>query len=229
MKTSIVIPAFNEEELIKETIIKIHKTFSGAEIIVVSDGSTDNTVNIARGLENKLSNLKVIELSRQGKGAAIIRGFEESNGEIIGFLDADDAFEIKKIKEIIQLLQIGKYDCVIASKWEGISFSQVEGTLIRKIASRTWNVLVRILFNLNINDTQAGAKFLRRHVLNKIGTKFYCKGFETDVELLARIVKNGFSIKEIYIPSSNRKESKFRMIKSIEMLLGIIKLKMNGL
>jgi hypothetical protein len=83
----------------------------------------------------------------------------------------------------------------------------------------------RILFHLNFKDTQGGAKFLKRKVLRDIGTNFYCKGFETDVELLWRIKRRKFNILEICVPSSFRKESKFTMLNAISMFLNILKLR----
>jgi glycosyltransferase involved in cell wall biosynthesis len=230
MNISIVIPAYNEEKLIRKTVIKVHRNFPKAEIIVVSDGSTDGTVNTVKNLQREVANLKLIEFERKfGKGAAILQGFKIAKGEIIGFIDADDAFEMKGIKKLITVLNTRNVDCVIASKWKGVSFFQVREKSFKKFASRIWNFLVKILFQLNFEDTQGGAKFLKRKVLETIGTNFFCKGFEMDVELLWRIKKKRYSIKEIFIPSSFREESKFSMLDTIPMFLNILKLKMRGI
>lgn len=230
MSTSIVIPAYNEEKIIKKAIIQVYRNFSKSEIIVVDDGSTDNTAKVARSLQNKIPNLKVIRLSLKcGKGASILKGFKIARGKIIGFLDADDAFEIKDIKKMVGLLKSKRCDCVIASKWKGVKFSQVNETFFKKISSRVFNMLVTFLFQLKFEDTQGGSKFLKRKVLMNVGTDFCCKGFEMDVELLVKALKTGCIIKEIFIPSTCRRESKFKMLSAIPMFLGIIKLRMRGI
>lgn len=227
MRLSIVIPTYNEEDVIQSTLIKIHRAFPRAEIIVVSDGSTNNTVNIVKEMQKEIGNLKLVELNhKQGKGAAIIEGFKAAQGRIVGFIDADNAFGIKGIKKLVNSLNSRNVDCVIASKWKNVSFFKVKGRSFRKFASKIWNLIVKILFQLNFADTQGGAKFLKRKVLDTIGTNFFCKGFEMDVELLWKIKKNKLNVKEIYIPPSFRKESKFKMIQAIPMLLNIVKLRL---
>jgi len=227
---SIVVPAYNEEKFIRKTVTNINKNFPRAEIIVVSGGSTDNTAGIVKNLQKEIANLKFVEFEQRiGKGAAILQGFKIAKGEIIGFIDADGAFKMKGVKKLITVLNTGSADCVIASKWKGISFFHVKEKFLKKFASRIWNLLVKILFQLNFEDTQGGAKFLKRKVLKAIGTDFFCKGFETDVELLWRIKKRKYSIKEIFISSSFRKESKFSMLDTIPMFLNILKLRIRGI
>lgn len=226
---SIIIPSYNEEKRISKTISSISNAFSKAEIIVVSDGSVDNTEKIVRNLMKKNPNLELIEFEeRKGKGKAIIEGFKNAKGEIIGFLDADDAFGMWGIKKLINPLNFEGADCVIASKWKGINFFKLGGRSSRRFAGRIWNLLIKILFQLNFSDTQGGAKFLRRRVLNDIGTDFFCKGFETDVELLWRIKKKGFRIKEVFVKSSFKRESKFKIRRTIPMFLNILKLRIRG-
>ena len=220
---SIIIPSFNEEKKISSTLQSIRSYFKNSEIILVSDGSTDNTVKIAKKAEDL--NLKVIELKkRHGKGYAVITGLKASSKKIIGFIDADDAFEMKKIKEMILLIKEDQADCVIASKWKGKKFFEVKESFVRKLMSRIWNVLARFLFGLYFYDTQAGAKFLKRSVFENI-EKIISSGFEFDVELLWRIKRKGYKIVEIYVPYKTRNESKFRLYHSLKMPFSILKLR----
>jgi glycosyltransferase involved in cell wall biosynthesis len=105
MGISIVIPAHDEEKFIRKTVTKLHRNFPRAEIIVVSDGSTDNTAGIVKNLQKEIANLKLVEFEQRiGKGAAILQGFKIAKGEIIGFIDADDAFKMKGIKKLVTAL-----------------------------------------------------------------------------------------------------------------------------
>lgn len=226
MTTSIVIPAYNEEKNIKKTVMGLFNEIKKLEIIIVSDGSTDATNSVVKNLQKKYSTLKLIKLSkRSGKGIAIIKGFEITRGNIIGFLDADNPFLINKIKQMIDSLNGRKVDCVIGSKWKNVNFKDVKEPNLRKIFARIWNLLIRLLFNLRFYDTQCGAKFIKRNVLKDIGLNFICRGYEMDVELLWKISKRGYSIKECFLSSSSRVDSKFRMKNCVEMLINILKLR----
>jgi glycosyltransferase involved in cell wall biosynthesis len=228
---SIVIPAYNEEKNIATTIRNIYKSIPNTEVIVVSDGSTDNTTKVIRNLQRqqRKSNLKIVELKqRTGKGAAILKGFKIAKGKIIGFLDADDAFEIDGIRRMINLLKSEEYDCVIASKWKGTRFSQVKETFLMKIASRIWNILVRLLFGFNFQDTQGGSKFLKKSVFTDIEENFYTKGFEMDVELLWRCLRKGYLVSEVFVPYNYGTERGLDIVDMIGMLVNVLKLRLKG-
>lgn len=231
MKLSIVIPAYNEEKRIKKTLISYTTYFnpkfgSKYEIIVVCDGCKDITPEIVKEFSVKQKNVKCLELpKRRGKGGGIVEGFKASRGNIIGFVDADDAFEISGVEKLINLVD-SEYDCAIASKWRGKNFFQVTEPFSRKLASRIWNLILKILFGLKVSDAQAGAKFLKREVFMALPS-FRCTGFEFDAELLWRVSQKGFSIKELYIPSIHVEESKFKMGQSIGMFTNILKSRFN--
>jgi len=231
MRLSIIIPAYNEEKRIEKTITSYINYFETPlrgeyEIIAVCDGCTDRTPQIVERISEKHKNIFCLRHpERLGKGGGILKSFEFVKGNIIGFVDADNAFEINGIERLINLVNSG-YDCAIGSKWKGRGFFQVTEPFSRKIGSRIWNLILRILFNLRIDDAQAGAKFLRRKVLESL-PPIRCTGFEFDAELLWRISQKKFSIKEIYIPTIHREHSKFKMMDSISMLINILKLRLN--
>ena len=223
MKVSIVVPSHNEEGIIAKVLGNISGYFPEHEIIAVSNGCTDRTPEIVGGLG--LKNVKHINIKeRVGKGAAVLEGFRKARGEIIGFIDADDAFRNADIKRIIE--EAGKADCVIGSKWKGRKFSQVDWPFARKVASRAANLFIRVVFGLNFSDTQAGLKFLRRKVLESIDMDFVCRGFEFDVELLYKIKKKGFEIREIGVPLKSKNTSTFSLFWMPVMGLNLLRLRL---
>ena len=155
---TLIIPAYNEGLRIKNSLDSLYKVFGNSiKILVVSNGSIDNTIEILKKEKEKHSNLNFLEFpDKLGKGGAILEGFKISKTKYIGFIDADDAFELVDIKKILD--NFDNFDCIIASKWKGRNFFQVDEPFLRKIFSRGWNVLVRIYLGLNYKDTQAGAK-----------------------------------------------------------------------
>ncbi len=220
---SIIVPAYNEEERIGKTIKSNYEEFKdNTEIIVVSNGSTDGTVEIVKSLQKKFKNVKLAEYpTKLGKGGAIIKGIEMSKGDIIGFIDSDDAVSSKDIRYTISHFKEG-YDAVICSKWKGTPFRKVTEPFIRKVLSRVWNLVVRITTGLKFKDTQAGAKFFTREIYNKTNPHFISKGFEFDVELLLKLVIAKAKILEVFVKTEHVRGSKFCYKYILEMLTTLI-------
>src|SRR3989344_6029767 len=209
---SIIIPAYNEEKRISSVLESLIRCFGdNVNVLVISNGSKDDTIKILKGWKTRHKNFNFLEFSEKlGKGGAIIECLKVVNSDFIGFIDADDAFDLSYIKKILDESH-DKFDCIIASKWKGINFFQVDEPSLRKILSRIWNILVRILLNLKYEDTQAGAKFFKKQVKNTIGFSFISKGFAFDTELLSKIEDNKFHIEEIYVPSKHIEGSTFKI------------------
>ena len=231
MKLSIVIPAYNEEKRIEKTLNSYVNCFGPKygdqyEIIVVCDGCKDRTPEITKKFSEKHKIVRLLAPpKRLGKGGGVIRGFEIAKGDIVGFVDADDAFEINGVEKLVEFVDSG-CDCAIASKWVGRSFLRVTEPFFRKAASRVWNLIVRVLFGLKVADVQAGAKFLKHSVLKGLPS-LHCAGFEFDAELLWRIMQKGHTIKELYIPTTHVEGSTFKISQSKNMLINILKLRLN--
>lgn len=214
LEISLVIPSHNASHVIEDTILEYSKFLSSFskhyEIIVVCNACTDNTIEITGKISRKNKHIKIVKLKEGGKGIAILAGFRKAKYSIIGFLDADNPFDLKSLKNMI--CQLDNYDCVIASKWLGRGFFQVAEPFTRKILAIGWRMLNLILFGLDFKDTQAGAKFLTKKAFSSINKNFVCKGFDFDVELLYKLKKKGFKIKEVYVPTVKAfKFSTFRL------------------
>jgi glycosyltransferase involved in cell wall biosynthesis len=226
MKISIVLPAHNEEEKIHTILSDLTAKFPNSEMIVVCNACTDSTPQIVENFGKVNKNVKCINLTQLGKGIALIEGFKHAKGEIVGYVDADYAFDANDVFKIISELK--NSDCVIASKWKGQKFSSAYGSFGRKVASRIWNFLVKILLGLEFQDTQAGLKFFKKEVFDSIDKDFVCKGFAFDAELLYKIKNKGFKIKEVYIKPKPTRKSTFSFKHAPKMLFDIIKLRLNS-
>jgi dolichol-phosphate mannosyltransferase len=221
---SIIVPAYNEEKRINKTLNDLVEEFPGQELIVVCDGCTDATTAIVKQFPSVKS---IVSDRAEGKGAAILKGFRQANGTVIGFLDADGSFSPSNVKHLLSHLDAG-VDCVIASKWVGKKFSEVGETTTRKIVGRIWNTLIKALLRLDFADTQAGAKFVKRAVFERIDRDFISSGFEFDIELLYKINSGGFKVKEVYIPFTDVRDSTFSYRKTPSMLMSLIRLWFNS-
>ncbi len=219
---SIVVPACNEEKRIKDTISDLKRLKAVKEVIVVCNGCTDRTSQIARTL-----GAKVIELPERDKGRAVLVGLSKAKSSLIGFVDADGAFTSESIRKLLS--KMSNSDVVIASKWLGQNIDSVHGSFGRKIASRVWNSMTKLLLGLDFSDTQAGLKIMRKNIFDRIDADFVCTGFAFDAELLYKIKKAGGKIIEVYVPVRdvkiiNGKISTFSIVRAPAMFKGILRL-----
>jgi len=221
---TLVIPAYNEEKRIKQTLNSVKNTLGNKiNVLVVSNGSKDKTVDILKEWKKENRNFNFLEFKEKlGKGGAVLEGLREAKSKYVGFIDADDSFDLKTVKEIIENFD-GK-EVVVASKWKGRNIFEVDEPFLRKLSSRVWNLMCKILLNLKLNDTQAGAKFLRKDVFNIIDRKFICKAFSFDVELLFLLNKKGYKIEEKYIKTIHREGSTFSLKYVFPMFNDLMKL-----
>lgn len=182
---SVIIPAYNEGKNIQATLRNLERSLDllsrEHEVIVVSDGSTDDTAARAKAL--KLPHVRVVSYGKnRGKGYALTVGTNESKGDMVTFLDAGGDFPGEQIDKFIKLMEVFEADIVIGSKRHPAS--RVNYPFGRQIGSRLYQLFIRILFNLNIRDTQTGLKLFRREVLVKCLPRALVKRYAFDLELL---------------------------------------------
>src|SRR3989338_8806854 len=198
---SLIIPAHNAEKVIGESLkeyLKFLSQFKEYELIIVCNGCTDDTERAGKEAAGSNRNVRILVIRERGKGNAVIQGFRRAKKEIIGFMDADNAFKLDSVSEMISSLKA--YDCVIASKWLGRNVFQIKEPFSRRVLAVGWKALTLTLFGMRFHDTQAGCKFLRRKAFLKADHDFICTGFDFDVELLYSLKKSGFKTKEFNIP-----------------------------
>ena len=197
-KVSIVIPAYNEEETIRLVLEEVKKVVVNSngydfEVIVVNDHSTDNTSQIAE----KYNNVTVLNnAGSQGKGNALIAGFERAEGDIIIMMDADYSHSAEDIPEFIEAIERGA-GLVIGSRITGGS---EEYTPIRALGNIFLTDLLNILFRTKLTDALNGYKGFKKEIVKN--RRFSSKSFEIEIELISNTLKDGFKVVEI--PSHER-------------------------
>lgn len=231
MKLSIVVPAYNEEDRLVPMMDAYLAFFQprygdDIEILVVVNGSTDHTEPLARAYEASHPQVKVfVEPRPIGKGGALILGFGEAAGEKIGFTDADGATPPHAYQDLVDALR--EPGAVIGSRWLPESDVDPRQPLARRIASRIFNLLVRLLFGLRISDTQCGAKVMTRDALAAVMPGLGVTRWAFDVDLLFQMRRLGFAVHEIPTTWHDVGGSKLNVPKaSWEMLLAITRLRL---
>ena len=170
MKLTVVIPAYNEEQAIASIIerslaardhIVANSPVEAVEVIVVSDGSTDGTVRIARQYDD----IKLVVFERnRGYGAAIKRGFEEGSGDLVGFLDADGTCDPNFFADLCQAVVDENAAIAIGSRMGPDS----EMPRTRRIGNRIYATILSVLTNRVVHDTASGMRVIRRDALQRL-------------------------------------------------------------
>jgi glycosyltransferase involved in cell wall biosynthesis len=231
MRLSIVIPAANEENRIGRMLAAYVPYFAQrygneAEMVVVINGSTDRTEAVVRDYVARYPSLRfLVDPNRIGKGGALMLGFAEARGDLIGFVDADGATPPEAFDELVQ--SIGDAGAIIASRWRRESKISPRQPLDRRIASRLFNLLVRLGFGLRLTDTQCGAKLMRGDAVRKVLPDLGITQWAFDIDLLFQLRRAGYQIREIPTTWHDVEGSKVRVIKaSCEMIAALTRLRL---
>ena len=197
---SVIIPAYRTESFIERNLENVRRVMEQLrypyEIICVVDGQVDSTYEIAQRLAKKHpKKIKVVGyLTNLGKGHAVRFGMAKAKGDIVGFIDAGYELNPNGLSMLLEHFEWYNADIIIGSKRH--QASKVEYPWQRKIPSYGYQLFTRILFGLNVRDTQVGIKFFRREVLQKVMPRLTVKAFAFDIEMLS--VANYLGYKKIY-------------------------------
>jgi len=197
---SVVIPAYNEEKtignIIEETVQVMDSLGLPYEVIVVDDGSTDRTKEIA-------SRYKAAVLSNgrnHGKGYALRKGFQHAQGNIIVTIDADGSHKPKEIPDLLVPLFNGA-DIVAGSRFLGSGKDHT--SKLHLLGNYLINMTIMVLTRKWITDSQTGLRAFKRDFLQK--TNLESKGYEIETEITVKSLKNGFKLKEVPVSCEKRK------------------------
>ncbi|WP_292346184.1 dolichyl-phosphate beta-glucosyltransferase [Methanoregula sp. PtaB.Bin085] len=221
---SLVIPAYNEENRIRNFFESIGR-FDG-ELIVVCDG-TDGTARVVDEIARRRTDLTIRCLTfnhRLGKGGGVLAGLSAARAPLVGFCDADGSTTMPEMLRLFSCLE--GYDAAIGSRWVDGSTLTVRQGLLRRVESRSFNLLIRCLFGLQFHDTQCGAKVFRKTAIDAILPAMVSRGFEFDVELLWRLRRAGFSVAEIPIEWQNRSDSRVKKRDMMRMVAGLFRVRL---
>lgn len=234
MKLSIVIPAYNEELRLPSTLESVGEYLSRrgepCEVLVVSDGSTDGTLNVVEAARTKYPMIRALGYRKnRGKGFALRYGALQSQGELVLINDADGSTPIAEIEQLEAALREGA-DIAIGSRALKSAEKAVKTVWYRKLMGRTFATLVNLLILPGIADTQCGFKLFTRRAADELFSRQRSERFSFDVELLYLARRYGYRVKEVAINWTNTPGSKVNLVKdSLEMLLDILRFRWMGI
>jgi dolichyl-phosphate beta-glucosyltransferase len=195
---SVVIPAYNEETNIRlgavdKVIRYLEKQTYNWELLIVNDGSSDNTSQLLKDVSKANQNIKIIDNPHQGKAATVVSGLLIAINDIVLFTDLDQATPINQIEKLLPFFNQG-YDIVIGSRNE-----HREGApLFRIVMARGFMYLRSLILGLNrINDTQCGFKAFKKNIIKKLFPKLLL--YKQGKHITGAMVTAGFDIETLYL------------------------------
>lgn len=218
-RLQIVIPAYNECARLPRTLelLRLHvlaspsPVWARVEAIVVDNGSTDDTVAVARRMNGPELSVAVVRCEERGKGAAVAAGVAASDAEFVGFMDADGAVGLDAVERAMACLLDGA-DAVVGSRVHPSSVISARHVAIRAVGASLYRgAAARVV--PGIGDTQCGFKVMRGELGRRVFRDVRSTGFSFDVELLARLRDRGAEIVELPVDWQDIAGSTFRPVR----------------
>ena len=231
MFLSIVIPAYNEEARLPQTLSRISdflgKHAYAAEVLVVENGSTDRTADIVRDFSKDHPRFRLISIKERGKGVAVKTGMLAAEGEYRFICDADLSMPIEEVTKFLPPVLTG-YDVAIASR-EAPGAHRFDEPPYRHLMGRVFNFIVRALAVPGFADTQCGFKCFTASAAEQVFPKQTMSGWGFDVEVLFIALHQGLRVVEVPVDWYYKENSRVNPVKdTFSMFWEVLKVRLNA-
>jgi dolichyl-phosphate beta-glucosyltransferase len=223
-KYSIIIPAYNEGARLGVTLDRVPSHVvdddSDVEVIIVNDGSKDDTADLVRARAGGNARLRLIENpGNRGKGYSVRKGMLSARGEVLLFSDADLSAPIEQAAKLFHAIGSG-FDVAVGSRWLEPALQAQRQSLARQLYGRGFNLVLRILLGLKYKDTQCGFKAFSRRAAHKLFPLQTIEGWGFDAELLYLARRLGLEVKEVPVVCSDRAGTRIHPVRDGIRMLG---------
>lgn len=231
----IFLPVLNEEMVLPRSVAILCEFLAGNgcgcdwQIVIVDNGSTDNTLEVAKCLAQEYSNVRFMRLERRGRGLALRKAWLESTANILAYMDVDLSTDLSALPELVKAIKYEGCDIAIGSRLK--NGARVVGrTVYREVISQAYSLIVRSLFSSAIRDFQCGFKAISHSAARELVPFVLDTGWFFDSELLLLAEKNNYRIKEIPVKWTDDLDSRVRIIPTVYGdLKGLLRLRIGGL
>ena len=221
MKVLLIIPAYNEEENILETVKKIKEYSEEIEYVVVNDGSTDNTEKVL--VENNINYIKLV--NNLGIGGAVQTGYKyayENQYDIAIQFDGDGQHDVTYVPKICEPLLNGQADMCIGTRYLDKSSSEFQSTFMRRLGSNIISIFIKLFTGKKITDPTSGFRAVNKEVIEE-----FSKNYPTEYpepESTVSLLVNGYTVKEIPVSMNERVGgvSSIRLWKTIDYMVKVV-------
>jgi len=215
MSLSVVIPVFNESSTLEEIVAKVCAQEVVGEVILVDDGSTDGSAELAEQLAQQHEKVQFLRHEKNlGKGGAVITGFQAATGEVILIQDADLEYDPAEYKKLVAPIQDGSADVVYGSRYLGRPTpSLFSYAFLHTLGNQAITWFSNRKTGLGLTDVETCYKTFRREVLQEILPTLKEQGFGIDPELTAKVARLGCRVLEVPVGYEGRKYSQGKKIR----------------
>ena len=217
MKLTVIIPAYNEVNTIREILQRVQASGLADEILVVDDGSSDGTRDVLAALENMPNVRVILHAHNQGKGAAVRTGIANASGDLVLIQDADLEYDPRDYPALLRPVQEGIADVVYGSRFLGAARRPI--LFWNMVANKILTFVTNILYNNILTDMETGYKLFRREIA--LGIPLHARGFEFEPEFTAKILKKKVRIFEVPITFNPREYSEGKKIKAKDAVIAM--------
>jgi glycosyltransferase involved in cell wall biosynthesis len=219
---TIIIPCYNEEITIADTILDFHRNSPHSFIGIINNASTDQTEMIARNTIKKY-NIPgiVINETKKGKGYAIRRGFQEIDSEIYVMVDADSTYLGSDLPKMLNLVQNNESDFVVGDRHKSGAYKKENKRKFHQFGNNLVKVIINFLFNSNLNDIMSGYRVMNRKFIKNFPV--LSEGFELETELTLHALDKRFRIQEVSIIYRDRPAGSFSKLNTIRDGIKVLK------
>jgi len=230
---SIIIPAYNESARLGATLDRVLNYVAAqhwdAEIVVVDDGSRDDTAEMVRARARTAPALRLIENpGNRGKGYSVRNGMLNATGDVRLFTDADLSAPIEEADKLFAAIHQGA-DVAIGSRWLQPDTQSQRQSLLRQFYGRTFNLFLRILLGLKFKDTQCGFKAFTRNSAHELFSKQTIEGWGFDAELLFLAQRSGLRVKEVPVVWSDAEGTRIHPLRDgLRMIAEVLAIRWNA-
>lgn len=205
MKLSIIVPVYNEQETVGQILKKLIKQKDVFEIIVVDDGSTDNSVKQIKKVKDK--KIKLFSKENGGKGTAFRYGLEKVTGDYVMIQDADLEYDPEDIPLLVEPVKKGRVEVVYGSRFLGAHSNLL---FWHRLGNQFLNILINILYNTTLSDMETCYKLIPTEILKDLDLK--SNSFDMEPEITCKMLKKGIKIFEVPISYVGRDFSEGKKI-----------------
>lgn len=229
----LLVPAYNEEQRIGPVLRDYARYFreyypaGRFKLVVVLNGCTDQTETVVRSVAGEFPEISWLNFpGRIGKGGALIEGLKLwPDSDLIGYVDADGATAPRAFHDLLR--HMPQNDCVIGSRWLPGAVLHVKQSFKRRFFSRSFHLVVEILFGMHIRDTQCGAKVMRREAMERVHSRLTTADMAFDINLLYALKHAGFRVLEVPTEWADQMGSKVNLSKaSLAWFLSVVRLRL---
>ncbi len=225
----VVIPVLNEAHVLERSVSTVRDFLHGNlkyewRIVIVDNGSTDGTSDVARELTGRFSDVELIYLEVRGRGRALREAWQRSSADVVLYTDVDLSTELAALPKLVDALVLEGYDISTGSRLAG--GSNTKRCFKRDITSRIYNLIVKCILRTKFSDAQCGFKAVTRDIVKTIVPQVRDQGWFFDTELMVLAEKQGRKIKDIPVTWIEDDDSRVKIIPTaIQNIKGLLRLR----